>query len=136
MTGEAILRDDLGENPIDFTCADGTGIPKGTLLKLTDPRTAIAASGGGDMIAGIAAIEKVASDGQVRIAVWRKGIFDMLADGSIPIGGAVMADGTDNQVIASTGVTGAAQIGYALEAASDGETFQVLVNVGGSGAIA
>ena len=136
MTGEAILRDDLGENPIDFTVADGTGIPKGTLLKLTDPRTAIAASGGGDMIAGIAAVEKVASDGQTRISVWRKGVFDMLSDGTIAIGGPVMADGTDNQVIASTGVTGAAQIGYALEAASDGETFQVLVNVGGSGAIA
>jgi hypothetical protein len=136
MTGEAILRDDLGENPIDFTVADGATIPKGTLLKLTDPRTAIASSGAGDMIAGIAAIEKLASDGQTRISVWRKGVFDMLADGTIAIGGAVMADGTDNQVIASTGVTGAAQIGYALEAAVDGEVFQVLVNVGGSGAIA
>ena len=62
--------------------------------------------------------------------------FDMLSDGTVAIGGPVMADGTDNQVIASTGVAGAAQIGYALEAATDGETFQVLVNIGGSGAIA
>ena len=130
MTGEAILRDDLGENPIDFTVADGTGIPKGTLLKLTDPRTAIAASGGGDMIAGIAAVEKVASDGQTRISVWRKGVFDMLSDGTIAIGGPVMADGTDNQVITSTTATsGAKTLGTALETAADGDTFLVDLNI-------
>jgi len=136
MANEAILRDDLGENPIDFTVADGTGIEKGTLLKLTDPRTAIAASGGGDKLAGIAAIEKVASDGSTRLGVYRKGIFDMVADGTIAIGDAVMADGTDNKVIASTAVSGAAILGYALEAASAAETVQILVNIGAGGAIA
>ncbi len=131
----ALLRTRL-EDPIDFTCADGTAIPKGTLLKLTDGRVAIAASGAGDMIAGICARDKIANDGRTTVPVFVRGIFDMEADGTIAIGGAVMADGTASTVIASTGKTGAAQIGYALEAATDGDIVQIMVNIGASGAIA
>jgi hypothetical protein len=131
----AILRVRI-EDPIDFTVADGVAIPKGTLLKLTDGRVAIAASGAGDMIAGIAARDKIASDGRTQLAVFTRGIFDMEADGTIAVGGAVMADGTGSTVIASTGVAGAAQIGYSLEAVTDGEIGQVMVNIGASGAIA
>ena len=135
MTTEATLNVRM-EDPIDFTCADGTAIPKGTLCKLTDPRTAIASSAGGDMIAGICARDKIASDGRTQVACFRKGIFTMRADGTIDIGGPVMADGVDNKVIASTGKTGAAQIGYALEAATVGTDLQVMVDIGASGAVA
>ena len=124
------------EDPIDFKVADGTAIPKGTLCKLTDPRTAIAASGAGDMIAGIAARDKIESDGRTQLACFRRGIFDMEADGTIAIGAPVMADGTDSTVISATGVSGAAVIGHALEAAVDGEIFQVAVNIGAGDAIA
>lgn len=122
--------------PIPFTVADGAGIEKGTLLKLTDPLTAIASSGAGDMIAGIAAEEKIASDGKTSLAVYTQGVFKLTADGTIAIGGAIMADGTDNKVIASTAKTGAAQIGYALEAVTVGQTGMFMVNIGASGAIA
>ena len=66
MAGEHTLVTEL-EPPVSFTCADGTGIEKGTLLKLTDPMTAIATSGAGDAIAGVAAAEKIANDGNTKI---------------------------------------------------------------------
>lgn len=114
----------------DFTVADGTGIEKGTLLKLTDPRTAIKSSGAGDVIAGIAAREKIASDGRTRLAVCRRGDFDMYASGAIPVGVPVISAGHDNYVKeAGSGYSGASIIGYALETASTGELIQVRVNL-------
>ena len=92
MAKEAVLRVKL-EDPIDFTVADGTGIEKGCVLQLTDPLTASKASGEGQPLAGIAAREKVASDGRTRLAVFRKGIFDMYASGAITAGKAVFASG-------------------------------------------
>lgn len=131
MTFEAELRDRL-ENPIDFTCADGTGIEKGTLLKLTDPRTASASNGAGDIIAGIAAREKIANDGRTRIPVFTRGIFDMYASGAINAGAPVMSAGVSNEVkLATNGLSGAAIIGYALETASDTEVIQIMFRVGG-----
>lgn len=123
--------------PIPFVVADGTGIEKGTLLKLTDGMVAIATSGGGDMLAGIAAEEKIANDGKTTLGVYTQGIFKMTADAAIVIGAAVMADGTANKIITSSAKTGAAQLGYALEtAAGVGNTLFVNVNIGASGAIA
>ena len=133
MADEAILRDRL-ENPIDFTVADGTGIEKGALLKITDPRTAIITSADGDMIAGIAAREKIASDGRTRLAVFRKGIFDMYASGAITLGEPVCSAAVDgaNRVCHAGGTeAGAAIIGHSLETASDGEIIQIAVNIGG-----
>lgn len=133
MVYEAALRDRLAD-PIDFTVADGTGIEKGTLLKLTDPRTAIASSGANDAIAGIAAREKIASDGRTQLAVFRKGIFDMNASGAITVGQPVVSAGAFNQVkVAVNNVSGAAVIGHALETAADQETFQVYVDIGAGG---
>lgn len=131
MANEAVLRDRL-ENPIDFTVADGTGIEKGALLKLTDPRTAIITSANNDKIAGIAAREKIASDGRTQLAVYRKGIFDMVASGAIAIGEAVVSAGTPANMVRAAGPTasGACIIGHALETASDTETIQIFVNVG------
>jgi hypothetical protein len=131
----AILRTRL-EDPIDFTCADGVAIPKGTLLKITNGRVAAAADGAGDIIAGICARDKIASDGRTTVPVFVRGIFDMEADGSFSTGGPVMADGTGSTIIASTGVAGAAHIGYALEDATDGDIVQIMVLIGASGAIA
>lgn len=137
MANEAILRDRL-EDPIDFIVADGTGIEKGTILKLADPRTASASSANGDVLAGIAAREKVASDGRTRLAVYRRGIFDMLASGAITVGKTVYSCGAHgiNQV-AQVGYhqySGSQILGTALETATDGEVIQILVNVGTGGA--
>jgi hypothetical protein len=134
MANEALLRDRF-ENAIDFTCADGTGIEKGALLKLTDPRTAIISTAAADKLAGIAAREKIASDGRTQIAVYRRGIFDMVASGAIAVGEAVQAAGAPSNTIMRAAVTssGACILGYALETASDAETIQILVDVGCGG---
>lgn len=77
MAHEATIIELLGNrgNPIRFNCADGTTIPKGTLLKITDPRTVVAHSALNDPFAGIAAMEKVANDGSTSISVYTCGIF-------------------------------------------------------------
>jgi hypothetical protein len=128
MANEAILRYGNEMLAQDYTCADGTGIEKGTLLKMTDPRTVIITSAAGDVCAGIAAREKIANDGRIRIAVLREGDFDMVASGAITVGSAVISAGVPaNQVKAATfgAHSGAQIIGYALETAADQEVIQV-----------
>ena len=131
MANEATLIFEL-EPPIPFTVADGTGIEKGTLLKLTDPMTAIIATGAADMIAGIAAEEKIANDGKTKISVYLRGIFKMLADGTVAIGAGVISDGTNpNEYITATAAADASAVfGTSLEAVTDGQTGLVLLNVG------
>ena len=48
--------------PVAFTCADGTGIEKGSILKLADPNTVSITAGDTDPVAGIAAEEKRRND--------------------------------------------------------------------------
>lgn|SRR3990167_4417689 len=137
MANEAALRDRLA-HPIDFTVADGTGIEKGAILALTDPRTAVAPTVlATQALAGIAAREKVASDGRTRLSIFTKGIFDMTASGAITVGNAVVSAhdaNYPNTVAKALGLTnpasGAAILGYALETASDAEVIQIYVDVG------
>lgn len=131
MANEAVLKVNI-EQPIDFTVADGTAITRGTLCKLTDPRTASASNGTGDMIAGIAARDKIASDGRTQLAMYRRGIFDMKCSGAVTLGKAVMsALGAGNEVmLATTATSGAAIIGHALETGSDAEVIEVWVDIG------
>ena len=132
MANEAILRDDLGINPLNFTVADGTGIEKGTICKLTDPRTASAATGTGDVFAGIARREKIASDGRTQLGLYTHGIFDMKvnAGAAVTLGATVttsganlIRDATEAEIAAGKG------IGKALETGAASETIQVLVGV-------
>lgn len=136
MANEATLKLKTSD-AIDFTVADGTGIEKGALLKLTDPRTAIISSAANDMIAGIAAREKIASDGRTQLSVYREGIFDMYASGAITVGKPIVAadTGTFPNYIAQAGIaaSGAQVLGYALETATNGEVIEVYVNVGCGG---
>jgi len=113
--------------PLPFTVADGTGIEKGTLLKMTDPMTAAASAGDGDVIAGVAAEEKIASDGNVTLAVYREGIFRATAGGAITVGDALITNATTgaaNEVV-TAGVNAENIIGVALETAADTETLLV-----------
>ena len=84
------------------------------------------------MIAGVAAEEKIASDGKVKLAVYMRGIFRALCDGTIAIGDCVQTDGTKpNELItAAATADAAASCGIALEAAVDGDTILFLLNVG------
>jgi len=131
MTYEAVkieLTNGTG-NPRRFTCAD-SALTKGVLLKLTDPRTCAAVAAEGDVIAGIASMDKVV-DGSLAISLWTDGIFEMHASGAIAVGAPVKAAGADSHVKALLGTeaSGAACIGYALETAADKETLAVRVRL-------
>lgn len=139
MANEAIKR----EGPYlkrDFTVADGTGIEKGAFLAMTDPRTAIAFSALRQVAAGIAEVEKVASDGSTRLSVARTGVYDVVASGAVGIGSPLMVawDATSgNRVMVANGIaaSGAVVIGHALETASDAEVFQMELNIGAGGSM-
>lgn len=132
---EAILRYRADNTAFDMTVADGTAITKGALLKITDPNTAIISSGAADMLAGIAARDKIASDGRTQLAVIKRGVFEMVASGAITVGFPVMSAGVTNMVKLATpdgSVSGAAILGTALETFADQEAGLIQVNVGGA----
>ena len=131
MANEWTILTEL-EPAVGFTVADGTGIEKGTLLKLTDNMTAIITSASADKIAGIAAEEKVASDGKTEIGVYLRAIMKCTAGGTITAGdGLISETGGTNEVLADTAAAdNAAIFGIALQDATDGQTLKVLLNVG------
>jgi hypothetical protein len=130
MANEAVLKLKY-EDPIDFIVADGVAITKGAICKLSDPRTAATSDGDEDYIAGIAARDKVASDGRVRLAVFRRGIFDMMCSGSVTAGQTVAKGAVANTVkVADASCVGSKVLGIALETGSDGEVIEVELNIG------
>jgi len=120
------------ELPIPFTCADGAGIEKGALLVLSDPMTVATATAAANLIiAGIAAEEKIASDGKTTLAVYRRGIFKMTAGGGITVGDPLETSaGAVNEVIKSTPSASGTQniIGVSFETAADTNTLIVELN--------
>lgn len=112
-----------------YTVADGTGITIGTLLKLTDPNTAIATSADNDPFAGIAWEEKTASDGITEITAALDGVWDMKDSGAGITAGAIVNVGGANLIIASAAadlLTGSV-VGKALETAAASEVIRVRV---------
>jgi len=112
------------ELPIMMTCAD-SAIPKGTVLKLTTPYTVAAATADNDLFGGIAAEEKIASDGKLQIAVYRGGIFKCEAGTSgVTVGLDVVIEAANEFTDYTTlddekGI----KFGKALETASNGQFF-------------
>jgi predicted RecA/RadA family phage recombinase len=136
MADEAVLVWET-ELPIPFKCANATGIAKGAVLKLTESMTAIITSGAKDACAGIAAAEKIASDGQTTIPVYMAGIFKCTAAAAILIGAPLSTSATANRLQTATGSNGATVIGYALEAPSgNGQTFLAMIRIGTGGELA
>ncbi len=133
MANEATLVIET-EVPIPFTCAEGTAIPKGTILKLNDLMTVTTITADNDLVAGIAKSEKIADDGMVRIDVYRGGIFRVTASGSIAIGDPVGVDFTNVaenyviSVVAQGRLSGARILGTAMEAATDDQTLLIELN--------
>lgn len=136
MANEAVLVDRMG-TPVNFTVVDGTGIEKGALLKITDPRTAIISTAVNDSIAGIAHREKIASDGRTKLAVWRQGIFRMKLSGSCTVGDAVVSADTANHVnfVAAAGLaaSGSEILGQFLETGTNGESVEIDLRIGTGG---
>ena len=130
MANEAVLMVEL-ELPVMMTVANTAAIEKGTLLKLSDPLTVAAATADNDVFAGIAAEEKIASDGKTKIAVYLRGIFKMVVSSTASTVG-------QHQVVKGTNTIGdyttldaekGYVIGKALETGANTETILVLVQV-------
>ena len=121
MTNEWILEVET-HVPIPIIVSDGTGILKGTLLKAADPWTGSASDGNNDILGGVTKIEKIVSNGETTIGVYRGGIFKVVACGIIAMGDALVTKGSANLVIAAT-ANQKNVIGIALEAATEAETF-------------
>lgn len=85
MANEHVLLREVAL-PVSFTCADGTGILKGTVLQLTDPNTVSAAVEVNSVAAGVAAQEKIADSGTPRIAVYDRGDFKATLSGPATVG--------------------------------------------------
>ena len=126
MANEAVMiyADGL---PIPFTCSNTVGIERGTILTLSDPMTAAACNAVNDIVAGIAATEKIANDGKTKIGVYRSGIFKMTLSGSCSVGDPL---GTDIQNLVQSqrntlNLSGSKTVGTALETGTNGETILV-----------
>ncbi len=85
------LLGDKGD-PVRFTCA--TAIAKGTVLKMTSPRTVAACTADDEPIAGIAAME---TDGtETVISVYTNGIFDIYSGAGMTLGAMVAVDAAND----------------------------------------
>lgn len=125
MANEGIQREKLGM-ALNMTVADGTGIEKGTILELTDPRTAAANNGSGDVFAGIALSEKIANDGRTSIAADFYGIWDLVSSGTVTAGELVSTSGANIVKTATEAEIAAGKaVGKALETGTAGERIQV-----------
>lgn len=132
MANEAVIIELFnGGRPIQYTVDDGTGIEKGTLMEFSGDRTVIANTNDNAAIAGIAAAEKVASDGSTTLAVYTDGIFDMLTDGGTDSAGALLANSATENTLQTADAADLLQgswVGYLLEEAGNAEVAAVRVN--------
>lgn len=131
-----MLRDTKILTSRRYTCATGTGIAKGTFLKLTDPHTASASTGTGDKFIGFAHADvnkstDTAFNTETSITADKGGIYELAASGAITVGAYVKTAAPGNYVMQCTDADMTASIanvvGKALETASDGETINVEV---------
>lgn len=139
MTNEISKVELFGANrdglPISFIVASSATIAKGTLLELTDPRTASANTTSGAVIAGIANAQKSA-DWSTRLAAWTQGIFTFVASGACTVGAPAMSYSDANYpntvgtaAARANPASGAQIIGTFMETVADGANVEVRVNL-------
>jgi len=123
--------------PVALTVADGTGINKGTLLKMADPRTASAATALNDIVAGISATEKIASDGRVSVAVIQGpgDEFTVKVCGNVTAGDPIgVSTGEGNNVRSIAAIPNLSphkRLGWALNTVTNGQTLRYKLDMGG-----
>lgn len=132
MANEAVIIELFnGGRPIRFAVQDATAIPKGSLLEMDADRRVIVATTDNAPFVGIAAMEKVASDGSTTISAYTDGIFDILSDAGVDTRGALMAvSGTANtiQTADAADLLQGAYVGHYLESGTNAGTEAVRVN--------
>ena len=135
MAKEAEFRDVHPHDIYNFEPQNESALEKGTILQLVDGRKVSGTQVSGMMIAGICAREKTLDDGE-KVAVYVRGIFDMVCSGAVALGETVGMATEENHVVANGGadkmaLSGMAVLGKSLETGTSNETIQVFVNVGG-----
>lgn len=105
---------------------DSTQIDKGTILYISNGRTANKFDSDGDRAVGIASADKEENDGAESIAVYRQGIFEGTADGSISAGDMLKGAGDDK--VASTS-TATEMFARALTDADDGDKVEFIMGI-------
>lgn len=125
MANEAVKLQEGWGKPVIFTCADNVAIERGAILRLSGSPFIVAnSSAEGEVVAGIAAEEKVANDGKTTIAVYVPGCgaqFDVVQGltastmgelvricGANLVGSAAAADNDDGKVLGKLLETGTA----------------------------
>ena len=138
MVNEITVVELYGENRDGdkrrYTCASGTAIAKGTLLTLSNDRTAAAASASGQICAGIAAMDKANDDFSTSITAWTNGVFLAVASQAVVAGDAlkVISNAGNLNTVGAVKwfkASGAADIGYALEDGATGSAFEMRLNL-------
>lgn len=112
---------------INFTCADGAGLAKGAVCKMTDPMTASISNGDNDIFACVVQSEKIASDGITSVSGYRGGIFEATINGTCNAGDPLVTDSSTGGAnkLAVAAVNEENVVAYALETATDEERILV-----------
>lgn len=114
------------------TVTAGTDIPKGTVLKLADPRTLSASTGTGDIYGGVSSMDKEGDDPSTSISTWQNGIYEFTASGSVTAGhkaktaapGQYVMEAVDADVTSSLSII----VGVFMKDQTDGNRVQVRTN--------
>ena len=121
------------EPAVPFTCADGTAITKGSVVRLADPFTVAATTANEDLVIGVTKEDKIASNGITKTSVYMRGIFKATLSGTVSVGdplGAVLGlNRLQTLDISGQTLSGQRCIGTALESTTDGQTGLVFINV-------
>ena len=117
--------------PIDFIVTE-TAMEKGTICMFSGPRGVAANTGTGDVIAGIARREKIASDGRTRLSIFTGpgDIFRMTAAAGPTIAaGSIVATSGPNLIRLATSAEHilGKSFGKALEEITTGATGEVML---------
>ena len=114
-------------DPRRYTVASGVAISKGTLLIISDPRTASAhTTASGAYMAGVAAMDKSATDPSTSISAWTNGVFEAKASGTCTVGLPFKTSTVANVVEpAANTIIGSAVGGYFLETGATDEIVNV-----------
>lgn len=134
MANEVVITKLWGINGdrMEFAVAAGTAIPKGSIMKMTDFKTAIINSGAGDVVAGIAAWEKTATDGKTTMTIITNCEAKCVVEAgqTTTTGEGVRTSATENKIQGYTTLdneTGL-QLGKALEDGAAAETVLVRIH--------
>ena len=117
----------------NYKCNSGVAIAKGTLLTLLDAGVVGAHSAAGQVLAGVAAMDKANNDYSTTVSVWTYGRFEVTHSAAIGVGQWFRGAAQGNTIsTADTDIgidSGAAIGGYVVEVASAGEIANVMLRL-------